>query len=52
MTMFELHFMILGSSGEGDAFMSSEFRQTWGRGVVWLIPMWVHLHVHLLSGMV
>ncbi|KAG8218174.1 glycosyltransferase family 39 protein, partial [Butyriboletus roseoflavus] len=33
MTMFELHFMILGSSGEGDAFMSSEFRQTLGRGM-------------------
>lgn len=25
--------MILGSSGEGDAFMSSEFRQTLGRGM-------------------
>ncbi|KAG9316967.1 glycosyltransferase family 39 protein [Chiua virens] len=33
MTMFELHFMILGSSGDGDAFMSSEFRQTLGRGM-------------------
>jgi len=33
MTMFELHFMILGSSGEGDAFMSSEFRQTLGHGM-------------------
>ena len=33
MTMFELHFMILGSSGDGDSFMSSEFRQTLGRGM-------------------
>ncbi|KAG6331057.1 hypothetical protein ID866_8031 [Astraeus odoratus] len=33
MTMFEIHFMILGSSGDGDAFMSSEFRQTLGRGM-------------------
>ena len=33
MTMFELHFIILGSSGEGDTFMSSEFRQTLGRGM-------------------
>lgn len=33
MTMFQLHFLILGSSGEGDAFMSSEFRQTLGRGM-------------------
>lgn len=32
MTMFELHFMLLGSSGDGDVFMSSEFRQTLGRG--------------------
>ncbi|KAG2124692.1 glycosyltransferase family 39 protein [Suillus clintonianus] len=33
MTMFQLHFLILGSSGEGDAFMSSEFRQTLGHGM-------------------
>jgi dolichyl-phosphate-mannose-protein mannosyltransferase len=33
MTMFQLHFAILGSSGEGDAFMSSEFRQTLGHGM-------------------
>ncbi|KAI6003327.1 glycosyltransferase family 39 protein, partial [Pisolithus marmoratus] len=33
MTMFEIHFMILGSSGDGDAFMSSEFRQTLGHGM-------------------
>jgi dolichyl-phosphate-mannose--protein O-mannosyl transferase len=33
MAMFQLHFLILGSSGEGDAFMSSEFRQTLGRGM-------------------
>lgn len=33
MTMFELHFMILGSSGDGDAFMSSQFRQTLGNGM-------------------
>ncbi|KAL4063467.1 hypothetical protein V8B97DRAFT_984501 [Scleroderma yunnanense] len=33
MTMFELHFLILGSSGDGDAFMSSEFRQTLGHGM-------------------
>ncbi|KIO12011.1 glycosyltransferase family 39 protein [Pisolithus tinctorius Marx 270] len=33
MTMFEIHFLILGSSGDGDAFMSSEFRQTLGHGM-------------------
>lgn len=33
MTMFEIHFLLLGSSGDGDAFMSSEFRQTLGRGL-------------------
>ena len=33
MAMFQLHFAILGSSGEGDAFMSSEFRQTLGHGM-------------------
>ncbi|EGO30163.1 glycosyltransferase family 39 protein [Serpula lacrymans var. lacrymans S7.9] len=30
MAMFEIHFLILGSSGEGDGFMSSEFQQTLG----------------------
>ncbi len=30
MTMFQIHFMILGSSGEGDGFMSSEFQHTLG----------------------
>ena len=33
MTMFELHFLILENSGDGDAFMSSEFRQTLGHGM-------------------
>lgn len=34
MSMFEIHFMILGSSGEGDGFMSSEFQHTLsGRGM-------------------
>ena len=33
MTMFQLHFVILGSSGEGDTFMSSEFRQTLGHAM-------------------
>ena len=30
MAMFQIHFMILGSSGDGDGFMSSEFQQTLG----------------------
>ena len=30
MFMFQIHFMILGSSGDGDGFMSSEFQQTLG----------------------
>ncbi|KAK0455735.1 glycosyltransferase family 39 protein [Desarmillaria tabescens] len=30
MTMFQIHFMLLGSSGEGDGFMSSEFQHTLG----------------------
>ena len=30
MTMFAIHFAILGSSGEGDGFMSSEFQHTLG----------------------
>lgn len=30
MTMFQIHFLILGSSGEGDGFMSSEFQHTLG----------------------
>jgi dolichyl-phosphate-mannose-protein mannosyltransferase len=28
MSMFQIHFLILGSSGEGDGFMSSEFQHT------------------------
>ncbi|KAJ7591079.1 glycosyltransferase family 39 protein [Mycena floridula] len=28
MSMFQIHFMILGSSGDGDGFMSSEFQHT------------------------
>lgn len=28
MTMFQIHFMILQSSGDGDGFMSSEFQHT------------------------
>jgi dolichyl-phosphate-mannose-protein mannosyltransferase len=28
MAMFQIHFMILGSSGDGDGFMSSGFQQT------------------------
>jgi len=30
MFMFQIHFMLLGSSGDGDGFMSSEFQQTLG----------------------
>jgi dolichyl-phosphate-mannose-protein mannosyltransferase len=30
MAMFAIHFAILGSSGEGDGFMSSEFQHTLG----------------------
>ncbi|KAF5387460.1 hypothetical protein D9757_007809 [Collybiopsis confluens] len=30
MIMFQIHFLILGSSGEGDGFMSSEFQHTLG----------------------
>ncbi|KAJ7886184.1 glycosyltransferase family 39 protein [Mycena olivaceomarginata] len=30
MGMFQIHFMILGSSGDGDGFMSSEFQHTLG----------------------
>ncbi|KAJ7911129.1 mannosyltransferase 1 [Mycena leptocephala] len=30
MAMFQIHFMILGSSGDGDGFMSSEFQHTLG----------------------
>ena len=30
MVMFQLHFLILGSSGDGDGFMSSEFQHTLG----------------------
>jgi dolichyl-phosphate-mannose-protein mannosyltransferase len=30
MFMFQIHFLILGSSGDGDGFMSSEFQQTLG----------------------
>ncbi|KII96143.1 glycosyltransferase family 39 protein [Plicaturopsis crispa FD-325 SS-3] len=30
MSMFEIHFMILNGSGEGDGFMSSEFQHTLG----------------------
>lgn len=30
MSMFQIHFMILGSSGDGDGFMSSEFQHTLG----------------------
>jgi dolichyl-phosphate-mannose-protein mannosyltransferase len=30
MAMFEIHFLLLGSSGDGDGFMSSEFQQTLG----------------------
>jgi dolichyl-phosphate-mannose-protein mannosyltransferase len=30
MSMFQIHFLILGSSGEGDGFMSSEFQHTLG----------------------
>ncbi|KAJ7476966.1 glycosyltransferase family 39 protein [Mycena galericulata] len=30
MGMFQLHFLILGSSGDGDGFMSSEFQHTLG----------------------
>lgn len=30
MAMFQIHFLILGSSGEGDGFMSSEFQHTLG----------------------
>jgi dolichyl-phosphate-mannose-protein mannosyltransferase len=30
MLMFQIHFIILGSSGDGDGFMSSEFQQTLG----------------------
>jgi len=33
MAMFQLLFVILGSSGEGDAFMSSEFMQTLGHAM-------------------
>jgi dolichyl-phosphate-mannose-protein mannosyltransferase len=34
MMMFSIHFAILGSSGEGDGFMSSEFQHTLsGRGM-------------------
>jgi dolichyl-phosphate-mannose-protein mannosyltransferase len=28
MSMFAIHFALLGSSGEGDGFMSSEFQHT------------------------
>ncbi|KAF7331041.1 Glycosyltransferase family 39 protein [Mycena venus] len=30
MAMFQIHFLILGSSGDGDGFMSSEFQHTLG----------------------
>ncbi|KAF5350848.1 hypothetical protein D9757_012845 [Collybiopsis confluens] len=30
MIMFQIHFLLLGSSGEGDGFMSSEFQHTLG----------------------
>ena len=30
MSMFQIHFMILGGSGDGDGFMSSEFQHTLG----------------------
>jgi dolichyl-phosphate-mannose-protein mannosyltransferase len=30
MSMFQIHFLILGSSGDGDGFMSSEFQHTLG----------------------
>lgn len=30
MLMFQIHFMLLGSSGDGDGFMSSEFQHTLG----------------------
>lgn len=30
MTMFQIHFLILENSGDGDGFMSSEFQQTLG----------------------
>ncbi|KAG6890668.1 hypothetical protein C0992_013340 [Termitomyces sp. T32_za158] len=35
MTMFQIHFLILENSGDGDGFMSSEFQHTLGgRGMV------------------
>jgi dolichyl-phosphate-mannose-protein mannosyltransferase len=30
MVMFEIHFLILENSGEGDGFMSAEFQHTLG----------------------
>ena len=30
MAMFQIHFLLLGSSGDGDGFMSSEFQHTLG----------------------
>lgn len=30
MTMFQIHFLLLGNSGDGDGFMSSEFQHTLG----------------------
>ncbi|KAF9085904.1 hypothetical protein BGX23_009297 [Mortierella sp. AD031] len=33
MFMFEIHFLILGNSGEGDGFMSAPFQMTLGRSL-------------------
>ena len=41
MSMFQIHFMILGGSGDGDGFMSSEFQHTLGgRGMADTFAGW------------
>ena len=41
MSMFQIHFIILGSSGDGDGFMSSEFQHTLGgRGMADTFAGW------------
>jgi dolichyl-phosphate-mannose-protein mannosyltransferase len=48
MFMFQIHFLILGSSGDGDGFMSSEFQHTLGgRGMADTFAGQYELHISL-----